>query len=710
MTETLDLARPLDLYELMPTLYRLRDEERLGELRALLGVVSDQVGLLKADIDGLYDDLFIETCAEWAIPYIGDLVANNPIHPVAGSRRRDVARTIFYRRRKGVPYMLETLASDVTGWPAHVVPAFELLSWTQHLNHLRLGVGNLLVQDLDACRRVDEPFDTAGHTVDLRSPGDGEGLYGIHKVGFFLWRLLANRMVAAAPRRVAMNDLARWHVSPLGNPAPLFTGPRAVQHGSPLVDEVDTPHPISGLHFHRHPDLYLARDLSLQIEDGTNPVAPGDVLCKDLSNWDAPPPTVVAVDVRLGRVMFGSGRLPASGKQPSVTYVYGFGGELGGGPYERERRHFHPGEDDPEIDTIDAPGALDRLIVVKRGGGGDFTTLQPALDAWAAAPEKRVVIEIRDNGTYEPATGSAFSIKKPGAVSGSQLVLQAANGTRPALLGDIAVSNSPLARLTLNGLLVSGALDVVGPVADLRIEHVTLVPGRGLDGKGLPVQPTAPGLTVASTAQRCEIKVERSIVGPVRAPADQHELRILDSIVDAPEDVANPAAARVAIAQSTPATGMPTPGPPAAIERTTVFGEVHVRSLYGSESIFAIGRLVVERRQEGCLRFSSYVRPGSRPPRRYRCQPDLVRTGVAEPLATLYEQRVRPVFAPARYGEPAYAQLARRCAPEIRTGAEDDGEMGAFCDRRNPQREENLHVRLREYLPFGLEPGFIFAT
>ena len=710
MTETLDLARPLDLYELMPTLYRLRDEERLGELRALLGVVSDQVGLLKADIDGLYDDLFIETCAEWAIPYIGDLVANNPIHPVAGSRRRDVARTIFYRRRKGVPYMLETLASDVTGWPAHVVPAFELLSWTQHLNHVRTGVGTLLVEDLDACRRVDGPFDTAAHTVDLRSPGDGEGLYGIHKVGFFLWRLLPNLMVAAHPRRVATNDSARWHVSPLGNPAPLFTAMPPVQHGSPLVDEVDTPHPISGLHFHQHPELYLAPGPSLEIHDGTNPVATADVLCKDLVNWDAPPANVVAVDVRLGRIMFGSSRLPASGKPPRVTYVYGFGGNLGGGPYERERRRFHPGEDDPEIDTVDAPGALDRLITVSRDGLSDFTTLQPALDAWAAAPEKRIVIEIRDNGTYEPGTGPAFTIKKTGAVGGSQLVLQAANGTRPALMGDIAVSSTPLARLTLNGLLVSGALDVTGPVADLRIEHTTLVPGRGLDGKGLPRQPAAPALTVASSAQRCEITVERSITGPVRAPADQHELRILDSIVDAPEDVANPAAARVAIAQSTPTTGMPTPGPPASIERTTVFGEVHVRTLYGSESIFAVGRLVVERRQEGCLRFSSYLRPDSRPPRRYRCQPDLVRAGVAEPLATLLEQRVLPVFAPARYGEPAYAQLARRCAVEIRTGAEEDAEMGAFCHRRNPQREENLRVRLREYLPFGLEPGLFFAT
>ncbi len=33
--------------------------------------------------------------------------------------------------------MIETLARDVTGWPARVVEYFELLATTQYLNHLR---------------------------------------------------------------------------------------------------------------------------------------------------------------------------------------------------------------------------------------------------------------------------------------------------------------------------------------------------------------------------------------------------------------------------------------------------------------------------------------------------------------------------------------------------------------------------------------------
>ena len=63
-----------------------------------------------------------------------------------------------------------------------------------------------------------------------------------------------------------------------------------------------------------------------------------------------------------------------------------------------------------------------------------------------------------------------------------------------------------------------------------------------------------------------------------------------------------------------------------------------------------------------------------------------------------------------RYGEPDFAQLNRNCATEIRSGAEDGAEMGAFQQLRQPQREANLHAALEEYLPFGLQAGLFFVT
>jgi len=106
-----------------------------------------------------------------------------------------------------------------------------------------------------------------------------------------------------------------------------------------------------------------------------------------------------------------------------------------------------------------------------------------------------------------------------------------------------------------------------------------------------------------------------------------------------------------------------------------------------------------ERRQDGCVRFS-FVPLGSRTPRRYRCQP----ANAADAL------RVQPQFTSERYGVPAYCQLSDRCASEIRTGADDESEMGAFHDVFAPQRDTNLRIRLDEYLRFGLEAGVFHAS
>jgi hypothetical protein len=69
-----------------------------------------------------------------------------------------------------------------------------------------------------------------------------------------------------------------------------------------------------------------------------------------------------------------------------------------------------------------------------------------------------------------------------------------------------------------------------------------------------------------------------------------------------------------------------------------------------------------------------------------------------------------PAFTSMRYGEPGYAQLTQLCAQEIRTGAEDEGEMGAFNFLQQAHRRNNLRASLDEYLRFGLEAGLFFVT
>src|SRR5262249_3879456 len=129
------------LFELLPAIHRLRDGQvqHPGALRALIDVIAEQVAVLEEDLAQAYDDQFIETCAEWVAPYIGDLIGYRSLHAVApriGSPRAEVANTIAYRRRKGTASMLEQLARDVSGWDARAVEFFQQLATTQYMNHL----------------------------------------------------------------------------------------------------------------------------------------------------------------------------------------------------------------------------------------------------------------------------------------------------------------------------------------------------------------------------------------------------------------------------------------------------------------------------------------------------------------------------------------------------------------------------------------------
>ena len=253
------------LYELLPAVYREQDAENGFPLRGLTELVGDQLDLVEADIAQLWSDLFVETCRNWVIPYIGDLVSNNLLFdggrgsttanelfpdlagpdlrpPVAIRTRADVAKTIYYRRRKGTLPMLEELARDVTGWPAHAVEFFELLGWTQHLEHFRPQACWFDIRSHERDERVDGAFDEASHTVDVAPISTFDGWHSIKNIGFFLWRLVPNRLFVDA--RQSSTTPWGFYFSPLGNPAPLFTHPRREDEETRLSTELHVPEPI----------------------------------------------------------------------------------------------------------------------------------------------------------------------------------------------------------------------------------------------------------------------------------------------------------------------------------------------------------------------------------------------------------------------------------------------------------------------------------
>lgn len=700
------------LYDLLPSVYRQRDAEQGEPLRALLQVVAEQVNAVEDDIAQLYENWFVETCQDWVVPYLGDLIGYRPVHdagepgdvstPAGDARnkilipRREVANTLRYRQRKGTLALLELLARDVAGWPARAVEFYKLVGFTQRLNHLRRRRGR--TADLrrgEALDRIGGPFDRLAHTVDVRRVASHltSCRPNLPGVGLFLWRLRPYSVT----RTPAYNaeDVAPhcYTFSVLGNDAPLYVKPEPEAEATHIAEELNLPIAIDRRAFERRKGDYYGPGKSLRIWTGEpdpknkkktllRAVAVGEVVAADLTDWVYQPRKgQVAVDPNLGRIAFPPRHLPQRGVW--VSYHYGFSADVGGGEYDR---------------TLSQPAGA---VVYAVGGEDGAPTLGEALRRWSDEGPRHAVVEIAGSGVYVEQVN--LELKE-----GQTLQLRAARRARPvirlldwqtSLPDSLTVKGEAGSVFTLDGLLVTGrGVHVQGALAAVTLRHSTLVPGWGLHGDCRPRRPAEPSLELFNVSAR--VAVEHCIVGSIQVNQDEVgtdpvAIRISDSVVDATSRE------REAVG----APGLPVAHARLTVLRSTVFGQVQVHALELGENSLFEGLIRVARRQIGCLRFSSYV-PGLRTPRRFNCQPDLADPGLADPGE---RERVRPRFRSVRYGAPDYARLADTCAQEIRRGADDESEMGVFHHLYEPQREANLRARLDEYTPAGVDAGLIFA-
>ena len=716
------------LYQLLPAIYRLRDTEQGEPLRALLAVIERELQAIEANIDGLYDDWFIETCDEWVVPYIGDLLGVRPLHTasLAYSLRAYVANTLAYRRRKGTATVIEQLARDVTGWPTRAVEFFQLLATTQNLNHVRQeNVGSPDLRDVNQLDLINGPFDTVPHTAEVRRISTDGGRYNIPNLGVFLWRLKAYPMERVTTRPVNQDDLAqiRYRFNPLGYDMPLINRPQTEEKITHLAEEINVPGPLRRRPLYEELDgrrdslkngetpseVYFSSEEGgsvLEVFDDKERIIPEEILICNLDSWDEEgwlPPiseevtkpdgsllyeTKVAVDPVLGRLAV---LREASINKPVVNYAYGFNGDVGGGPYDR-RESVEKALHGPATWHI----AVSQEVAPVDGQVEPF--LWKALQIWEQQPEGTIgIITVLDSRTYEKET----AIRMP---AGSQLLIAAAQNRRPHLKVESGVLIEKLpndqngsSRLVLDGLLIEGSVTVGKSYeGNVRFANCTLVPQKS-------------GLVVEERDSKLRIELERSICGPISIPAEiEADLTISDSVVTFADEHAESE------------TAIEAPDTTAYIKSSTVLGGTHLRELYASNSIFT-APLHVIRRQKGCVRFS-YVSLESTMPRRYRCQPEYALSRLAkernvssiEDLSKeekdLVISLIKPAFTSTIYGHPGYAQLNINCADEIRTGAEDGSEMGVFSHLKQPQREANLRTALEEYLPFGLEAGFFYVT
>ncbi len=207
------------LYSLLPEIYRTKDRDK-KELENFLKIIGEQTAVLRQNMDELWYDFFIETCHDWVVPYIGDLGGTNLVFNEAAHNRVDVKKTIFWRRRKGTLYGLEDLAQGITGWGVKAIEFFEMLNWSQNMNHVRLDKSCTPdLKNVYQLEKLNTALDTLPHTVDIRSPSQQHGRYNIKNFGCFLFTKQVYRIDQATPEMVSSG---KYTFSPIGKDAPLF--------------------------------------------------------------------------------------------------------------------------------------------------------------------------------------------------------------------------------------------------------------------------------------------------------------------------------------------------------------------------------------------------------------------------------------------------------------------------------------------------------
>jgi len=538
-------------------------------------------------MDRMWADQSIETCDDWVIPYLGDLLGTNLVTNLdARAQRLDVAKTIHYRRRKGTIEILEELALDVTGWTAHVVEAFRRLGRTRHGLDPAIGpagfpqpsaddtapqllrteglVGLLTggpaggLADLRAAHGAtlaNTPFDESFHTADFRAGRGAAGHFAIPNLLVFLWRLISFPVVAGTP--VAVSGCPGQYVfDPTGRQVPLFLPAPSVPDdfaGSwTPAREWQVPGPLTS-------------SLEAAIT-GTGPTGPS------YPDADVPPRYSLGEGWQLTSIWPEIGRFAVAPSPPpgplTVGYQYGFSSMIGAGPYDRVLLGNPPAAAGPE--TVVSGGTGLDAALVEAGTAGTVT--------------------VGDSRTY-PALADVGSPADPIA----SLLVRAGPGTRPVLRppapgpAQWIFTGGGGADLVLDGLTVSGC-DVVlrGSFDTVRITACTVDPGTSAPGSP-PIATAADGAPLAP----CRIFVEADpaggggvigqlladhcILGPVRTRfgGSVETLTITDSIVQGlrvasgtaftAADIFDPALLARGLAAGDQGTGQPVGPLPAAL-------------------------------------------------------------------------------------------------------------------------------------------------
>jgi len=525
------------LFERLPEIYRLRDAEQVppGQLQAFVDAIDSVFTALRNRVEAQYDDLFIETCAPWLVPYIADLVGTSHLKGEPRTLRADVARTVYHRRRKGTLGAVESQVHALSGWAVHAVELRDRLGWNMHLNHLRPDKGGASpwqsapdndprhpVRGGTAALRapgwlsfVDGPFDPFARTVDLKPPalrepeGPARAAVNLPNLGVFLWRLADYQVPVSTPsrREVVLSLLpgsapfaVRFDLHPNGDPMLLFNTHRYHADDEPpnLADADAVPNPMPRARLTTgapagRPEAYVqvltytgtrapqpaddAPGLVLHLPEAPFAGASWTFRGANLCAWEAglaPPLQLreIAIDPHTGRVVFGvGGLLPGDEAEPLADGLRVSATHGFAGPVGAQPVPHPAGPPAGTLVRIDIADGADVLADALANLGSRSDAL---------------VIEIADSGTHELDVTAIAGIGIDGAERflslAAPLTIRAADGESPTIR---------LARpLRLRPLDIGPAAPLQAQM-DVTLQGLYLTRGAGFPAGGALIEQAA---------------------------------------------------------------------------------------------------------------------------------------------------------------------------------------------------------------------------
>ncbi len=736
------------LWETIPSIYRHQDglATEPGVLRAMVEVIARQAAILRRSQDSLWDDQFIELCNEWAVPYIGDLVATRMLSDLnKRGRRIDVAKTIYYRRRKGTPRILEELISDISDWEGKMVEQFQKLARSRHGLDPKpqplagkfsgtLPGGWADLRNQRASELTNGPFEEFFHTPDMRRHHGLNGRYGIPKLAFYLYRLEAFRAINITP--FSFGDGTRFSFDPSGRDIPLFsksststdwnewrmsTEPeisapipcRLLGHATYLLSEsiiqqliapptslsipaADELRKISGLVFKNESSLMNMIATFSNSGEITGPPILLPLLALSIRKDCGKSVLLPDANTTLSKPLDENSIVVGFDEPANIVFTSEkiSSAKLDPWPIEINRELAI----DPEKGRfmfLNTPAADQEIYIAYHygfsghiGAGcyerNGFVDIIPTTSKSGGGEISSS--DLHNSGTTEISDSKTYNkIASKNLIE--NMVLQSANKQRPYLCHEsnwILKSSSNLnSNLTLNGLWF-------GSEGNSTFETILRGDYECVVIKNCSFDPGG------STNIKGEILNPVNLIIEGRVENLCIESSIMASILIRGNGYVDELAVSDSIIQSVDDTvnAIEIKTGRTHINRSTVFGNVALHRLEASEALFT-GLVDVTDTQNGCFRFSA-AKATSRLPHPYE--------------SFLFEKDTNHWFTSRRFGDPDFAQLSNTVPTSILRGAENGSEMGAFSKNLNPIKFDGLKNKIDEYMPFGLIPIFINQT